>query len=217
MHIVDKKSNQGDLFNEICNENICSKLNGTNLKNNNKKNLFEKFILLLLFFIIFGAIVYVIGFKVGKLSIQDNSEYTAQAENKFKKYIVVDNDDYQNKIEKKIISTETTQLVSKVVDLPNKNNLENIANKKNEIINFENRKKNYTVQLVTYKGKKYANNELNFLKGLGYNAFIINSGDYSIICIEKCASESEAKKVLRKIMKDKPKRYPGAYARKINK
>ena len=130
MHIVDKKSNQGDLFNEICNENICSKLNGTNLKNNNKKNLFEKFILLLLFFIIFGAIVYVIGFKVGKLSIQDNSEYTAQAENKFKKYIVVDNDDYQNKIEKKVISTETTQLVSKIVDLPNKNNLEDIKNKK---------------------------------------------------------------------------------------
>ena len=54
----------------------------------------------------------------------------------------------------------------------------------------------YSIQLVTYKKKEYAEKEMKTLRRSGFFSTIIPSGDYYQVCVGQYASNNEARRDL---------------------
>ena len=56
--------------------------------------------------------------------------------------------------------------------------------------------KPYTIQLVTYRKKEYAEAELNTVRKMGFSGFVAQKGEYFLVYVGQYASKEEAKKDL---------------------
>ena len=56
--------------------------------------------------------------------------------------------------------------------------------------------KPYTIQLVTYRKREYAEAELNTVRKMGFSGFIVQKGEYFLVYAGQYASKEEAKKDL---------------------
>lgn len=68
----------------------------------------------------------------------------------------------------------------------------------------------YTIQVVTYRRKGYAREEMARLEKRGYQPFIITSGEYIQLCVGTYSNQKEARQ-LQKILK---KTYRDCYVRR---
>lgn len=59
----------------------------------------------------------------------------------------------------------------------------------------------YTIQVASYKGDKYANKEADALKVEGFDVYVLQKGDYFIVCVGKFAAKDDANKILGKLKK----------------
>jgi len=69
----------------------------------------------------------------------------------------------------------------------------------------------YTIQVVTYKNRSYADAEKEKLENLGYSAYVSNRGRYKIVYAGQYQSRNEAEKSLRQLKKI----YQDAFVKKI--
>ena len=56
--------------------------------------------------------------------------------------------------------------------------------------------KPYTIQIVTYRKKEYAEAELNTVRKMGFSGFIVQKGEYFLVYAGQYASKEEAKRDL---------------------
>ena len=56
--------------------------------------------------------------------------------------------------------------------------------------------KPYTVQLVTYRKREYAEAELNTVRKMGFSGYVVQKGEYFLVYAGQYASKEEAKKDL---------------------
>ncbi|MCB9772577.1 MAG: SPOR domain-containing protein [Candidatus Omnitrophica bacterium] len=61
--------------------------------------------------------------------------------------------------------------------------------------------KGYTVQVASYKKESIAVREAKDLKAKGFDSFVAQKGDYSILCIGRFSQQDEAKQMLNKLKK----------------
>ncbi len=54
----------------------------------------------------------------------------------------------------------------------------------------------YTIQLVTYRKKEYAETELAAVRKMGFSGFVVQKGEYFLVYVGQYASKDEAKKDL---------------------
>ena len=77
------------------------------------------------------------------------------------------------------------------------------------------RKKNifegFTIQLASYKTRKFANLEADRLKKKGFTPLVLAKGDYIVLCVGKFHSKERARAQLSKFKK----RYDGCYVRRL--
>ena len=59
----------------------------------------------------------------------------------------------------------------------------------------------YTVQVASFRKKKYADQEALGLKKKGYEIFVVPKGEYSIVCVGKFAYKTEADRMSQKLKK----------------
>jgi cell division septation protein DedD len=50
----------------------------------------------------------------------------------------------------------------------------------------------YTIQIASYKDVKFANKEADKLKQKGFQTYVLNKGDYAILCVGKFEGKTEA-------------------------
>lgn len=62
----------------------------------------------------------------------------------------------------------------------------------------------FTIQLVTYVSHERATAEVERLKGMGLNAFIISSGTYHQVCINRFFEKDQAMAALQELKQHKP-------------
>ncbi|GEM_PF-791365 len=74
--------------------------------------------------------------------------------------------------------------------------------------------KKFTLQLATYVTTDRAEEQIQKLKKLGYDAFVIPSGKYFQVCIEKVQTKSMAQSLKSKIQNE-THLYPDAYIRNL--
>ncbi len=74
--------------------------------------------------------------------------------------------------------------------------------------------KRFTLQLATYVTTDRAEEQIQKLKKLGYNAFVIPSGKYFQVCIEKLQTKSTAQSLKTRIQNE-THLYPDAYIRNL--
>ncbi|MBI4430881.1 MAG: hypothetical protein HY587_04115 [Candidatus Omnitrophica bacterium] len=75
-------------------------------------------------------------------------------------------------------------------------------------------KKQFTVQLATYLTAVRAEEQIEKLKKIGYDAFVIPSGKYFQVCIEKLPKKSMAETIMNKV-KNESSLYRDAYIRNV--
>lgn len=73
----------------------------------------------------------------------------------------------------------------------------------------------WTVQIITYMNKKYAEEEQAKIIQKGYESFVFPSGKYLQICVGKFETKQDAQKVLDRFKKQKD--YADAYIRKVER
>lgn len=74
----------------------------------------------------------------------------------------------------------------------------------------------FTIQLVTYVSQERAVAEVERLKGMGLNAFIISSGAYHQVCINRFFEKDQAMAALQELKQHKPfDAYHDAFVRPI--
>ena len=56
--------------------------------------------------------------------------------------------------------------------------------------------KPYTIQLVTYRKREYAEAELNAVRKMGFSGYLVQKGEYFLVCVGQYASKDGAKKDL---------------------
>ena len=76
-------------------------------------------------------------------------------------------------------------------------------------------KKQFTVQLATYVTTDRAEEQVQKLKKIGYDAYVIPSGKYFQVCIEKLATKPMAQSLKSKIQSE-THLYPDAYIRNVS-
>ena len=76
-------------------------------------------------------------------------------------------------------------------------------------------KKQFTVQLATYVTTDRAEEQVQKLKKIGYDAFVIPSGKYFQVCVEKLATKTMAQSLKSKIQSESHL-YPDAYIRNVS-
>ncbi len=59
----------------------------------------------------------------------------------------------------------------------------------------------YTIQVASYKAEKYGQQEIELLKKKGTTGFLMQKGNYFILCVGKFANKNEADKILGKLRK----------------
>ena len=69
----------------------------------------------------------------------------------------------------------------------------------------------YTIQLASYKARKFADKEAEVLKKKGLTAFVLYKGDYVILCAGKFSDKEEA----RNSMSQLKTRYKDCYLRRL--
>ncbi len=78
----------------------------------------------------------------------------------------------------------------------------------------ETKKPRFTIQVVTYKSQKLANAEVETLKKKGHEAFVIPSGEYFQVCIDRFEDRKLAmKKLVQLRLNGYHKTYPGAFVK----
>ena len=82
----------------------------------------------------------------------------------------------------------------------------------------ENTGNRYTVQLITYRRGDQAKKEVERLAKKGYQAFIISSGKYHQVCVEKFRNKREAFQSLTRLLAEGHQQvYQGAYVRPVTR
>lgn len=56
--------------------------------------------------------------------------------------------------------------------------------------------KPYTIQLVTYRKREYAETELSAVKKMGFSGYVVQKGEYFLVYVGQYASKDEAKRDL---------------------
>lgn len=69
----------------------------------------------------------------------------------------------------------------------------------------------YTIQLASYKAKKFADTQAGRLKKKGLAPFVLKKGDYIILCVGRFSGKDEARNQLSKFKKD----YKDCYLRRL--
>jgi len=69
----------------------------------------------------------------------------------------------------------------------------------------------YTIQLASYKTRKFAQKEAQDLKKKGYVTFIIPKGSYLILCVGNFSTKDKARTLLAQIQQ----KYRGCYIRRL--
>lgn len=75
----------------------------------------------------------------------------------------------------------------------------------------ENYREGYTIQLASYKAKKFADREAEALNKKGVSAFIIYKGDYVVLCAGKFSDKEQARDSMKKLKI----RYKDCYLRRL--
>ncbi len=70
--------------------------------------------------------------------------------------------------------------------------------------------KPYTIQLVTYKKKEWAQKEVAALQKAGYNATVVPSGHFYLVCVGQYLNRAEAERDLKRF----GAQYKGCYLRR---
>ncbi|MGD0336914.1 MAG: SPOR domain-containing protein [Candidatus Omnitrophota bacterium] len=72
-------------------------------------------------------------------------------------------------------------------------------------------KKNYTIQLASYKTTSYAQKEADLLKKKGFSAVVMPRGKYVILCVGTFSDKETAQPLLSELKK----KYEGCYIRRL--
>ncbi len=72
-------------------------------------------------------------------------------------------------------------------------------------------KQGYTIQLASYKAKKFADTQAEVLKKKGLAPLVLRKGDYIILCVGRFSDKDEARSSLSKFKKD----YKDCYLRRL--
>ncbi|GEM_PF-2109262 len=93
----------------------------------------------------------------------------------------------------------------------------NLRGKKTESVSLK-AENLFTIQLVTYRTKAQASGEVKRLNQKGHRAFIISSGKFYQVCIDRFEGKNEALQKLIELRTGGYERmYQGAYVRPVNK
>ena len=194
---------QGELFNEICAENISLKeLQTSSLKESRKQVTvsFDKFLIVLLILIIVISVAYAFGVATGR--------GTSQREEKSHPSILVLNNEAAPGTQTDDSNYRTTEDIQEEVPMtaPSVVQTEDIQAIPRE---------GWTVQIVTYTDQSRAREEVAKLRDEGLHPFIIPSGKYYQVCVNTFANRRAALKMLATFATDP--QYFDAYVRKINR
>lgn len=204
---------QGELFNEIYKENLSP--HGSSNKYDGKRPFrisFDKFLLLLIVLIIIGTVAYIVGFRHGKNADPIRSELVST-----ERYIVIDDEDDiidEMREDSRDVPTREEE-VSDTADEKTPEVSDPIVASPGEDFLVDDAHKNWTIQLVTYTSEKYAINEMDRLRENGYEPFLIPSGKFYQVCVNRFSTKEEANKLLQVFKSGS--RYRDAFLRHIKR
>lgn len=69
-----------------------------------------------------------------------------------------------------------------------------VAEEKEVVEKDDSQQGGYTVQVASFKLKKYALEEAETLRGKGYKAFVLKRGSYTIVCVGRFGDKKEAQR-----------------------
>lgn len=213
MDSAPNNESQGELFSEICcdpesAEELRSK--AALAKSKSRKLLFDKCLSVALLLIVFSCTAYVLGYQNGKKSESVKKSESIIEE---KKTVVIAVPDEQDSEKPEINLSKSSDVTESLTSETVESHAAESELQKVEKPALDNSvQKKWTVQVVTYVGQERAEKEIAKLKE-DYEPFIIASGKYRQVCINKFAEVSEAKKFLPIVRKKLG--YTDAYIRKI--
>ncbi len=206
------RSDQGDLFEEIYMEGHSRADSG---KRESKPS-FERFLLSFLLVLIISVLSYVAGFKSGVSFTPSNKCPAGIEENDFPDVVVVEKCGLGSPRE----NGDGNPIVVNIGDRDEESGSGKGAGESAGIAGkdaISEPEKYFTVQLASYKSKKYCDLESKRLIEEGYDSFCLKKGKFYILCCGRCGKKDAAQSVLREIIKKNANRYPGAYVRRVTK
>jgi hypothetical protein len=230
MDQYNNTDSQGELFNEICHENMAhsERLDGSYKSQKRFRLTFETVLLFSIFLIITGAISFIYGYRQGLEKSPLKKELVTTD-----KYIVIEDEAERpvnlaldEKGEIPIVEPLPESAVP-VVESIVSSGTENIPVESESVrasadatvaipdtqALMPDQNKTWTIQLVTYASEEYAVKEVTQLKKDGFDAFIIPSGKYQQVCSNYFETEGDAAQMLKKFKSGS--RYRDAYVRKV--
>lgn len=204
---------QGELFNEIYKENLSPQGSANRYDGKRRFRIsFDKFLLLLIILILIGTVSYIFGFRHGKKADPKSGELVSTEH-----YIVIDDED--DIIDEMREELQEVPVSEDRLPVANDEAINETADSKvldpTETFIAENENKNWTIQLVTYTSEKYAINEMDRLRESGYVPFLIPSGKFYQVCVNRFSTKEEANKLLQVFKSGS--RYRDAFLRHIKR
>ena len=203
METKEQNGSQGELFNEICVENISAKETQTSsLKETNKQVTinFDKFLIFLILLIISISIAYAFGVATGRGTLKHDGGEQPSLHKMKSEPVLFELSEDEHYVQKEGVQTQAQDDITAVAITE---------------ITQELPEKGWTIQVVTYKDYSNAHNEVAKLRDEGFNPFIIPSGKYYQVCVNAFTSRSDALKMLSVFTTER--QYFDAFVRKIKR
>jgi hypothetical protein len=205
---------QGELFNEIYKENLSPQGGSGRFETKRPFRIsFDKFIFFLIFMIIIGSVSYIFGFRQGNNADTKVSELVSTEH-----YIVIDDEqdliaEMREELQDNPLAQERSSEESSAVQSAETSS--EGQDSSGSFFSAANENKNWTIQLVTYTSEKYSHNEMDRLKESGYEPFLIPSGKFYQVCVNRFSTKEEANKLLQVFKSGS--RYRDAFLRNIKR
>lgn len=154
----------------------------------------ENIIVLCIIFLVVLVVSFSFGVERGKrvaLNKLSQGELTAssasnQSANDPSEIVTVLGEPASTPTEVKLLATPETKEEVIQIELP-------------EVVSEASQEKPYTIQVASFKLGKNAQKEAELLEKNGYEAYVLEKGTHSIVCVGKFSQQDEAKKFSRKL------------------
>ncbi len=152
---------------------------------------YEKTVLLIIGFIIFGIVSFCVGVEKGKSNIRQAYQYRAIASN-------------PTAIKPQVLSGQPVVRPAQRI-IPRQEVIVPVVLKVPSV------GQKYTIQLVTFQNNRLAQKEADTLRKKGFKPLVIPKGSYTIVCVGSFSSKDTA----RSLLSDLKKRYQDCFIRRL--